>query len=176
MRTYNSGLVLRDLETKIDRQGQRILDESRLEGQEKPRVQLIEKILVYITRIKERFPGSTLLVSSAPSFKRFTVDDDVFEGLKFAELTFVRYSGHFALGLLRDEFPKDFFIMETTEQGPRLLCTQYADKYLVDNSFKVRGSFFTESCPTDPELERSLQLYREKCCADSTVSDIVKIV
>jgi len=173
--------------TKIDRAGGRLLVEveRKVEGMPNsvvnfrkqvfsPRPEIVRLILAYVKKVVERFPG---VPSTTPKFKRFSSDDEVLNEVQYAELTFLGFSGHFAMKLLRDEFPAGFFILESTEMGPRLICTRNADEYLLENSSKVRG-LSTESprfLDDSPDLRQSVKSYFDKCqVEDDVVLDVCK--
>lgn len=128
--------------TKIDRAGRRVLERvvlvvegepnSSLDFRKKfysPRHEIVKELIKYLERVTERFPG---LPSSTRRYKRFSHEDDVLKEVEYEELTRVGYSGHFVMKLLRDEFPTDFFVLETTEMGPRLICNGAQDELVLD--------------------------------------------
>ena len=159
--------------TKIDRAGSRVLERvvlvregepnSSLDFRKKfysPRHEIVKELLEYLQKITERFPG---MPSSTRRYKRFSDEDDVLKEVEYEELTRVGYSGHFAMKLLRDEFPTDFFALETTEMGPRLICTKIADSGFLRNSRR----FFHETCETfgdsEEEVKVAVKDYVDKC-------------
>lgn len=141
-----------------------------------PRRDIVKKLLVYLKKVQERFPGSP---SVDPKFKRFKFDEDVFDHVKYKELDFVGYSGHLAMQLLRDEFPKDFFILESTERGPRLFCEDNANAF-----FRAKCSFVRDVFGQTPtflgedsaELRQAVRDYRSRCEveSDELVSEICR--
>lgn len=162
--------------TRLDRQGQRILDKARAEGQVQknscPRPEIVKELLAYLASATQLFPGETSGISFC---KRFSQAEDVLEFVECAELTRVGYRGHFAMMMLRDEFPSGFFVMETTEQGPRLLCSAYANSFLLLHSSEVR-CFFGDSSEYSSELKASLVEYEARCSTgDSLVYDVCKM-
>lgn len=160
--------------TRLDRQGQRILAKAR--AREKnlcPRPGIVEELLAYLARATQLFPGES---SGIRFCKRFCCGEDVLGFVEFAELTRVGYRGHFAMMMLRDEFPPGFFVMETTEQGPRLICSLYANSFLLLHSSEVRDFLGENSGLSGGELKDSLVEYEARCCAgDSLVYDVCKM-
>lgn len=170
--------------TRIDRAGSRLLKEveRKVEGEAEnfrkqvfsPRPEIVKQILAYLEKVVQRFPG---VPSTTPKFKRFSSDDEVLDEVEYEELTFLGFSGHFGMKLLRDEFPAGFFVLESTEMGPRLICTRNADEYLLENSSKVRG--LTLKSPRflldSSDLRQSVKSYFEKCqVEDEVVLDVCK--
>jgi hypothetical protein len=109
--------------TKLDRLGQRLLDESSkdsLVDERKvsfsPREGIVRRCLRYILRAKTEFKGDT-----PPDFeKTYKSDEDVLEDFQYADLTFMGYRGFFGMMLLRNEFPSGLFVLKATLNGPRL--------------------------------------------------------
>lgn len=127
--------------TRLDRRGQQILAEiNKTRVNPKcPREEIVGFLLSYIDTARERFPGE-----SCPEFKRYRSGENVLEDFEFAELTMAAYMGHFAMMYIRDEFPTDLFVLETTKFGPRLVVDPF-DKYDSENRnhplvLKVRDS------------------------------------
>ena len=164
--------------TRLDRQGQRILDKLTLSSSAEnicPRPEIVRELLAYLANATQLFPGETSGVSFC---KRFSGDEDVLEFVECAELTRVGYRGHFAMKMLRDEFPSGFFVMETTEQGPRLICSLYANSFLLLHSREVRVLLGDSSRLSvyAGELKASLVEYETRCSAgDSLVNDVCKM-
>lgn len=190
MKTYSASMRVvakKKEKTKIDRAGRRILEEVSREVEGKansclsfrkrvfsPRSEIVKQLLAYLEKVVERFPG---VPSATLKFKRFSSDDEVLDEVEYEELTFVGYSGHFAMKLLRDEFPTDFFTLESTEMGPRLICTRNADEYLLENSSKVRGLFLESPRFLDDsvDLKQSVKSYLDKCqVEDELVLEVCK--
>lgn len=183
MVTYSASRAAREPKkekTQIDRAGRRILEEvsRKVEGEANsclsfrqqvfsPRPEIVRKLLVYLEKVVDRFPG----VPSTVKFKRFSSDDEVLNEVEYEELTFLGFSGHFAMKLLRDEFPTDFFTLETTETGPRLICTRNADEYLLENSSKVRGLLLESPQFLDDslDLKQSVKSYFDKCQVEDEI-------
>lgn len=156
--------------TKIDRAGSRVLErvERVVEGEPNssldfrkkfysPRHDIVKELIKYLERVTERFPG---MPSTTRKYKRYSDEDDVLKEVEYEELTRVGYSGHFAMKLLRDEFPTDFFVLETTEMGPRLICKKVADsKFLRDS----RGFFDEINQESKGEVKVAVKDYVDKC-------------
>lgn len=177
-----------ETKTKIDRAGSRVLERvskqvkgeanSRPEFRKKffsPRHDVVDQLIKYLEKVSERFPGTP---SVSEKYKRFSSEEDVLKDVEYEELTRVGYSGHFAMQLLRDEFPKDFFVLEATEMGPRLLCKRVADPAFESVSSRVRG-FFDESprfLDDSSELKKLTKEYVEKCReCDEVVCKVCKL-
>ena len=171
--------------TRLDRQGQKILDKarevvhgqanSRAEYRKKnfsPRPEIVKELLAYLATATQLFPGET---SENRFCKRFSCGEDVLKFVECAELTRVGYRGHFAMMMLRDEFPSDYLVMESTERGPRLICSVYANSVLSLRGSEVR-SFLGDSSGYDDTLKASLVEYGNKCSAgDPLVYDVCKM-
>ena len=162
--------------TRLDRQGQRIFDKCSVSAESRPRPEIVKELLAYLANATQLFPGEPSEISFC---KRFSAEEDVLEFVECAELTRVGYRGHFAMMMLRDEFPLGFFVMETTEQGPRLICSLYANSFLLSHSSEVRvlfGDSSVYSSVYSGELEASLVEYETRCSAgDSLVHDVCKM-
>lgn len=162
--------------TRLDRQGQRILDKARESKKNSgPRPEMVKELLAYLENATHLFPGET---SGIRFWKRFSGGEDVLKIVECAELTRVGYRGHFAMMMLRDEFPSGFFVMESTEQGPRLICSLHANSFLLLHSREVRTFFADSSGPSAyaGELKASLVEYETRCSAgDSLVYDVCKM-
>ena len=171
--------------TRLDRQGEMIATKARkvVDGQANscaeyrkkyfcPRPEIVKDLLAYLENATQKFPGET---NGKRFFKRYNCDEDVLEFVKFAELTRVGYRGHFAMMMLRDEFPSGYLVMETTEQGPRLMCSNYANSVLWLRGSEVRF-LLGDSSGYDDILKASLVEYEKKCLAgDPLVYDVCKM-
>jgi len=161
--------------TKIDRAGSRVLErvERVVEGEPNscldfrkkyysPRHDIVKELIKYLEKVTERFPG---LPASTPRYKRFSSEDDVLKEVEYEELTRVGFSGHFAMKLLRDEFPTDFFVLETTELGPRLICKQILgvedSEFLRDSRGLFHVKDYVDKCR---ECDEIVLKVCEACC------------
>lgn len=159
--------------TKIDRAGKRILErvERQVDGElnssldfrkkfYSPRRDIVDALLKYVTKITERFPG---VPSSTRKYKRYPSEADVLVDVEYEELTRVGYSGHFAMKLLRDEFPTDFFVLESTELGPRLVCKKVADPKFLAECGKARRFFDETPRIFESSVRKLVEAYVASC-------------
>lgn len=120
------------------------------------RQDIVEDLIKYIRRL-----GGGI-GTGYTSFTRHSAESSGLECVRYGKCTRPGYRGHFAMATIRDQFPKGFFILETTELGPRLICRKYASEYLLENSRSIRNLW-------------SVQEYREQCLMDPFVCDVCKI-
>lgn len=162
--------------TKIDRAGSRVLKRvervvegepnSRLEFRKEfysPRHDIVKELIKYLERVTVRFPG---IPSNTRRYKRYSDKDDVLKDVEYEELTRVGYSGHFAMKLLRDEFPADFFVLETTEMGPRLICKKILgakDSSFLRNSRRLFHETIETFGDSQEEVKTAVNYYVAKC-------------
>lgn len=109
--------------TVPDRWAQAIKKKVDTARQVTPRVAIVEELLAYLKRSRELFPGE---LEPVTKYKEYSISDDVLADFVFAELTFVGYRGHFAMMLIRDEFPAGLFTLISTERGPKLVLNSDA--------------------------------------------------
>ncbi len=129
--------------TRPDRWGQRILDKARREVASEPRPEIVKELLSYVAFAATHFPG---VPSSVRTFKRYTSEEDVLQDVAFADLTRVGYRGYLGMMLIRDEFPTDYFVMECTEAGPRLILNSDVTIYNTMSDLQYLVSEILDVC------------------------------
>lgn len=161
--------------TRIDRTGSRLQErvERPVKGEPNssldfrgrfysPRHDIVKALLEYLEKVTLRFPG---VMSGTRRFKRFSSGEDVLKHVEYEELTRVGYRGHFVMRLIRDEFPTDFFVLESTERGPRLVCKRVADPEFLSQCSRVR--YFLDEFPLILDdsvgLSELTKTYVERC-------------
>lgn len=174
--------------TRIDRTGRRLQErvERPVKGEPNssldyrgrfysPRHDIVAALLGYLEKVTVRFPG---VMSGGRRFKRFSSGDDVLKHVEYEELTRVGYRGHFVMKLIRDEFPTDFFVMESTERGPRLVCKRVADPEFLSECSRVRYFFdeFPLILDDSTQLGELTKTYVERCrSCDELVLKVCKL-